>query len=334
MGGLNDNIVIYRWCVMDYFVSYIDSDGYIYSIDNVVIEYKLGIGTSNSFLKSIKELSEKYPDNNKEYWERLNCPLCSKYQYYEHHIHLRDGIYLMIGKWFLFDKDKDRVLFPMVKLDVNPNKHYKDDIFLDLIKIIREDMADYYLKRFDFAIDIKTDLENVQNFSSRKEKGLYKGTRYYGIHNQNGFCKIYDKKKESNLDYSLTRVEHTIKISEKKQSIKDIVQNLNLEKIMVKKEINQSLKLNRSASALRDFYIRCKVNNIEVDDIMDNLDYRMKKQIFEAVSECDYKLINYDIEIIKRLIKKVIELYCPEKAIIEDDNGFLQTNKDLYLPFD
>lgn len=333
-GGKCINLYMKWWGKMKYYKSYSDSSGYIYSIDNVVIEYRLGIGNIESFIKSVQDLSEKYPYSKSEYWERLNCPLCSKYQYYETHIHLRDGIYVMIGKWILFDDKKDRSLFPMVKLDINPNKYSENDIFKELIDIIKPDIAEWYLKRFDFALDIKTIPDNIQNLYSRKEKGLFRGTRYYGIHNSNGFCKIYDKRKESNLDYDLTRIEHTIKLEDKRQKIDDIIKRMSLENIVIKSDNTSDIKLSNVVEAFKDLYLRCKSADIECDDILNKLNRKTKKDIITSLQGCEYKKIDYDYDIIKRLIQDIIDLFTDKCDIQENVNGFIEVLKDIDLPFD
>lgn len=320
--------------MIKYYKSYHDKSGYTYSIDNVVIEYHLGIGNKDKLIENIKSLSEKYQDNINEYWERLNCPLCSKYQYFETHIHLRDGIYLMIGKWVLFDDKKDRVLFPLIRLDVNPNKHYDKNILNDLLDLIKEDVADWYFKRLDLAIDINLDPKNIQVFRTRKSKGLYKGTRYYSTHGENGFCKIYNKKIESKLDFDCTRVEHTIKLDSKTQKIEHIINKLSLEEVYIKSEDKESIKLFNSAEAIKQLVLRCKASGIEYDDILDKLNYRTRKDILNSLEYSSYNKLEYDLEIIRKLLNDMLDLFTAKKIIEEDENGFLQITKDIDLPFD
>lgn len=317
-----------------YYKSYTDKNGYIYSIDNFVIEYRLKIGSLEKVTESIKFLSEKYKDSKDEYWERLNCPLCSKYQYYDNHVHLRNGIYIMIGKWVLMDDKKDRIKFPLVKLDINPNKYADNIIFKDLIDMIKPDIGDWYIKRFDLAIDIKTVPDNVQVFRSRKEKGLYKGTRYFGTHNSNGFCKIYNKQIESKLDFELTRIEHTIKLSEKRQNIDNMLKVFSLEDVYIKSSDDNKCNLSKLPYAFKELYIRAKDAGINTDDIIDLLDKRMKSQIFEAVSGTHYKKLIYDYDIIKNLINDMIDLFTVPAPIFENDKGFLELSSDIDLPFD
>ena len=62
--------------------------------------------------------------------------------------------------------------------------------------------------KFDYAVDVPARLKDIQ-VNSRKEPGLYKGTRYYGQRNKHGRLKIYDKKAESELPDDTSRVEWT-----------------------------------------------------------------------------------------------------------------------------
>ena len=318
---------------MRYFKSYHDKHNYTYSIDNLVIEYKLGISNIDTFTKSIQELTEKYLEDKTQYWERLNCPICSKYQYYDNHIHLRDGIYLMIGKWYLFNDKKDKSMFPMVKIDINPNKHFEKQIFKDLLQIIKPDIADWTIKRFDIAIDIPEDIDNVQILKSRKDKGLYRGTRYYGHHNHNGFCKIYDKQEESKLDDTLTRLEHTIILSDKVQKPEKIIEKLSLEDVYIKCNDKKIEKLSSALECIKEMAVLLKQNNIECDYLIDKLPRPTKKKIIENIGSCHYEKYIYDRELIKRLLDDIISAFTAKRDIEEDENGFLVIERDIDIPF-
>ena len=164
---------------MEYFYSVTDKNGFIHSIDNLTLTYSirhLGDPGIQSCIDKCHELSEKH-NLKSEYWERLNVNACSKYQMYRNHIHLCNGIYLSVGKYVdTFDvsnKSKEYITYPLIKLEINPNKHYNKPIFNDLLAWLKENSGDINLDKYDYAIDIPLKPDDVQVFSTRKERGLY-----------------------------------------------------------------------------------------------------------------------------------------------------------------
>ena len=193
---------------MKYYFSQVDASGYTYSIDNVILEYiiKFHIKIHDFLL----DLVEKH-DLKNEYWDRLNCPYCTKYQFYSNHYHLCNGIYIMEGRYSTKNELSNTWdTYPILKLEINPNKHADKPIFKDLMNFLKDNTGDCTLKRYDFCIDIPLNPSCIQVFGCKKEKGLYKGTRYYGQRNKDGYLKIYDKRKEQGLEEDLTRIEYTL----------------------------------------------------------------------------------------------------------------------------
>ena len=202
---------------MEYFFKKIDSNGFIHSIDNVVLTYyveSIGLKSIDTLIGCIHLLRDKYKDSV-NYYEKLNVTACSKYSFYQNIIHLDDGIFLMIGHYGDYDKEKKEMyIFPLMQLEINPNKHFGKEIFNDLMDIINDSCYDCSLKRYDYAIDVPYNTDDVIVFNSRKEKGLYKGTRYFGQRNRNGYCRIYDKAKEQGLDTPLSLRQSTSNITQ------------------------------------------------------------------------------------------------------------------------
>ena len=194
-----------------YYFSIYDKYNYCHSIDNCVLNYYLYISVESAI-----EILHNLGSCRNTYWERLNCSSCAKWSFYQNHIHFDDGMYIKVGHYTEYDKTKKKFhLLPMLCLEVNPNKHYEKESFKEILSFLKEYCNSGTLIRYDYAIDIPLDISKVKIFNTRKEKGLYKGTFYYGQRNTHGFCKIYDKGKESGLDSSLTRVEHTLVYNKK-----------------------------------------------------------------------------------------------------------------------
>ncbi|EOJ4528197.1 hypothetical protein ACKKL3_004419, partial [Shigella flexneri] len=97
----------------------------------------------------------------------------------------------------------------MMRFKINPNKHIGSPAVQVVLDFIREWCTDGYLVRWDYAIDVPVKIADVMVIGSRKEKGLYKGTRYYGQRHKHGYLKVYDKQREQGLDDVLTRIEYT-----------------------------------------------------------------------------------------------------------------------------
>ena len=103
-----------------------------------------------------------------------------------------------------------------VVLDFNPNKLEYDD-FVEIQKIV-SNLVELSVVRMDLAVDLPIDrkyahlLKGNKNYEYRdyNADGI---TEYTGRRNEIGFCKLYDKTKESKLETALTRFEITCKPS-------------------------------------------------------------------------------------------------------------------------
>lgn len=291
---------------MEYFYSVVDRLGFTHSIDNCIIEYVTAGGDKalSKILSGVQELGEKFKDSV-SYYERLNLKPCTKYSFAQHVIHLDDGIFLSIGVYVNYEKktvDKIWNVYPVVKLEVNPNKHFGKQILDELIHLLLEWSHDVNLVRYDYAIDVPLSPQDVNVFGSRKEKGLYKGTRYYGQRNKNGYCKIYDKMKESGLDSPMTRIEHTIGCG------KGSTKNISFEPVYIKqsgeaKETQE--KLTPSDVVILDLARACMNNGIDIDDIIDKLDKRKKRSIVEQLRHGGFERLEFDQQILDDLLRHV-----------------------------
>lgn len=318
---------------MKYFISGTDKNGYYYTIDNLILEYTLK-HPNEDIIGFLHDLIEKYPDiKQNEYYEHLNKPYSSHWQYFNNKVHLCIGCTIWFGKWTV-NNEGAKTCFPVLRVEFNPNKHMEKPIILDLFAWIYQIYGDAILRKYDFAIDIKCKKEDVQIIGSRKEKGLYKGSRYYGQRNKDGYCKIYDKKVESDLDYDLTRVEHTF-VHNKKGDHKK--QGVSFENIFIK-QVSENVKLKSPTSqALYEMCLLFKANNIDFDNILDILDKRKKKEIIEALQGGAYKKLEVDFNLHDKLIDQVYDVFHINKLhkpLVEDENGFVVCPDDLDLPFE
>lgn len=303
---------------MEYYFYLKDTYNFIHSIDNCVVSYYLKCSLEHA----INILHEEGKERS-TYYENLNKLGCSKWSYFQNHIHYDDGIYIKLGKYRIFREDKKRIeLLPIVQFEINPNKHAKKESFSEIIDFIKVYCTDGVLDNYDYAIDIPKPLDDIQVIGTRKEKGLYKGTRYYGQRNQHGYCKIYDKAKEQCLPEILSRVEHTLSNSKK----------LSLEKFFIR-DTEANLDLSCLSNSTRTIVLLClEVKQLggDYESIIDNsMDRRLKKTVLEHIKGefIEYK---YDLNILNQLLEKMFELF---NISYTDANGFMH-GIDEPLPFD
>lgn len=194
---------------MDYFYSFTDSFGCVHSVDMLYIEWYCS-SRLDTLLDNIRELSLKFP--SVRYDEYLERPRSSKYDFYLDSI-VFGTVYLSMGKYTNYDRmTKSFDIFPMFQLRFNPNKVMNEVYFLDFIKLLMKFGKSGYIRKYDYAIDVPLSPKGVKVFFSRKEYGLYKGTRYYGQSGRHNYLKIYDKQKEVGEELRstpLTRIEYT-----------------------------------------------------------------------------------------------------------------------------
>ena len=294
---------------MEYFYQISDKNGFIHSIDNVIFCYLLKKYNMERVATELIDIRNSYGSKG---WEKLNCSASSKYSWYQNTVHI-NSIHISFGKYSEFDKVKRSWnVLPVLRLEVNPNKHYCEPVFQAILLWIKKNCTDGSLTKYDYAIDIPHKLGAVKVYSSRKEPGLYKGTIYRGQRSQHGFMKIYDKSKEQGLDNPLTRIEHTL----------DTRRPVSLEKICIigsaKKECDISVlsKVNQCIVAL---CLTLQAFGEDFEPYIADLNYRKREKINSYLYDGVYKL-EYDMEIIRTLIEKVNVLFnadCEEE--IEDE---------------
>lgn len=304
--------------MIKYFKPVIDEFGYIHSVDNVIVTYylKCQVETAIDKIRELKEIN--HADN---YWERLNCAACQKWAWYQNHIHLEDGIYISLGRYREYDKiQKTWYVFPLLKLEVNPNKHYDKPIYQACLAFIREWCASGYMNKHDYAIDVPLEPGNVKVYGSRKEPGLHKGTRYWGQRNKHGYLKVYDKQKESGLELPCTRIEHTMCNNEP----------VSFESVYITKfeGIEDDLSsLDGVNKAIVDMIILLKRHNEDYEDCIKDLNYRRRKKIEPFIAGNSERLL-YDETIHKRLIDAICEEFdlsdtLPDNQLVTDEEGFV-----------
>jgi len=320
---------------MEYYFSLKDSYGYVHSIDNLILNYYIeNIGTKciDKMIADLQSIRDKYINLN--YWENLNVKPCSKYSFYRHEIHMDDGLTILLGHYTDFDRDtKQFTLFPMIQFKFNPNKHGNKPVLKDVMELINSTCYDCTLNKYDYAVDVPLTPDKVHVFGSNKEKGLCKGTRYYGQRNRNGFCRIYDKQKEQGLESPLTRIEHvfsTVKTTKK----------LSFEKVYIQDEREILEKLSKTDAVIVELCMLLKANDLDFEEILNKLDRRKKKTIIEHLDGNGYRLLEFDKKVHDELLQMVYKEFGvkeieKKEELKTDANGFIDMeSNDFDVPFD
>ncbi len=212
-------------------------------------------------LALIRMVHEEYPSVT--YVEYLDQKPQSNYDYYLDNINF-GGTFIRLGRYKNYDKmTKTFDMLPMFQIRVNPNKYMHEPFFRDLLQKLLSVSAGGYLKKYDYAVDIPKNPSDVRILDSKKEPGLYKGTRYYGQSGRHGYVKVYDKQKDlarykEIITTPLTRVEHTL-ATNKPLSLENVYV---LEKNVLKTDISC---LNDTDRAIVEMYLLLKARGIDYE---------------------------------------------------------------------
>lgn len=306
---------------INYYNSKLDDFGFTHSIDMVYCEYYSRVSV-DEILNICRNIHMLYPEL--KYQEYLDRKPHSKYDYYLDNIVI-GGAHLDIGKYKNYDKlTKSFDLFNMFQLRVNPNKYMHEDWFKRFLSDLLSVGSSGVLRKYDYAVDIPLEPAYVNVLNSRKEPGLYKGTRYYGQSGRHGYLKVYNKQKDMErqnikIENALTRVEHTL-FTGKPLSLEDIaVFNPNTLK-------TDYTALNDTDKAIVDMYMLLKANKIPYTL---NIGRRKMEKLKEYILG-EYVLLKYDLlDLLLANIKSVFD--CTDS--IAQDNEFLQVDDYEELPF-
>lgn len=305
---------------LEYYFSIVDSNGYTHSIDMVYLEWYSKCAL-NTVLEDIRHLHDKYP--LVRYEEYLDRKRNSKYDFYLDGV-VFGGSFINLGKYTNYDKvNKTFDIFPMFQLRVNPNKYMFSDWFIELKSLLMSHGVSGYIRKYDYAVDVPVSPDKVKVFYSRKEFGLYKGTRYYGQAGRHNYCKIYDKQRELAREQvkidPLTRVEYTLFSG----------QIPNFENIYVLSEKSLETannKLKDTDRAIIEMYMQLKAMGIDYDLKLG----RGKMEKLSPYLFGGYQLLEYG-DILNYLLCRLEHDF---DVSLEPDEIFIPVEFGEELPFD
>lgn len=178
----------------------------VYSLDNVRYTVRWNEQDAQDFMNWISSYELEFED--KQYRHYMSSRMFT----YRHMftIGLGDSS-LTVGVDFINAAKTDSIIG---FVDFNPNKVCKDARFIKFSNKLHDTCKEILCSRWDLAIDVPMDrnylrlYQDMRNYETHKSHTGF--TEYLGVRNTDGRVKLYDKKKESNLDYDLTRLEITI----------------------------------------------------------------------------------------------------------------------------
>lgn len=302
---------------VSYFNQIVDDNGYTHSIDNVVATYS-GYFKIDKVLDQLHEIVDKY--HPVKFYELLNRSACVRYDFFLHHLHL-DCIYIKLGKYKarMIEQSKagakrEYDIFSVLRIEFNPNKHWNNPLVRAVLEIIKGFEFHYssQIDKIDYAVDIPAGMSDFVFLNkSGKQHNYVNGTHYFGKRSQNGSVKVYDKKSESGLDYELTRVETTLRLSEKFSGLDFAVRT---GYAAVPDDTSKTVQL--YVDMLKD--IDSLGGDINVH--LANMPYRTRLQVEQYVHG-DLVMIDYDSAIRNALIRK-IERFLMIEGIQDIDDAF------------
>lgn len=308
-----------------YFNSINDHHGFTHSIDNIIVDYYL-LGNYKFITDKLIELLNGF-GFDVEKGAKLDKLPSSRYEFYTNHLWY-DGFHFSLGKWDSYDDESKKWLsLDMMRFKVNPNKHGDTPLFKAVLEFLREYCTSGCLIRYDYAVDVPVGLKDVLVISSRKEPGLYKGTRYYGQRHKHGYLKIYDKAKEAGLDDDRTRIEYTF-VSGHIPSIDNIVIRAPVETSESHEELSGQLSL------YLDMLIHLKSLSVDITQYLERMNYRTLKKI-EPYLFSGIKL-DFDETVLNKLINFINDTFIITETNepVNDSPDEFMTCFDTDLPFD
>lgn len=316
---------------LQYFSPLVDAFGYTHSIDMIYVEYFLSGAHCKDIIELVQSYHSKYPDLS--YNEYLDKKPCTKYDYYLDSVAI-GGIYVQVGKYTMYLREqKDFRVLDMCQIRVNPNKHMHEQWFKEFLGEFLNYNAYASIRKYDYAIDIELPQKDVQIFETRKEKGLYKGTRYYGQSGRHGYVKVYNKAKELKkhgieCPDTLTRVEYTL--------MNGVMPSLEKVSICVDDTLAPGVELKDTEKAIVEMYRILQTQGIDYDlKLGRKMETKLRPFLHGKFRELEYN------DYLEKLLEKMQEVFCahldemPELGSLPtDDDGFVSCDGLEPLPFD
>lgn len=208
---------------MRYYRSFIDKSDYCYSVDKLVLHGSFLYNTFDEFSARLNTLLIKFTCYDEmpfsvslfrdtyyqslkklTYLNNFKFELCQKTQ-----VGLEKSSFWLGTHFQSFDNTLNTW-----KLEINPNKCMPSDFVSTLFRLLKTYSKFVEVGEYDIAVDLPVSRDSLFLIKDkRKYQSIVNGsvdkTEYLGCRHEHGFCKLYNKQKESKLDFPLTRFEIT-----------------------------------------------------------------------------------------------------------------------------
>lgn len=300
---------------MDYFISSLSSDC-VYSIDKLCILGKFSFTDVKSFSFELSNfLLSRFQATIRD---DFSLPFGSENSILDYkHIYrygigeYRNNLNILVSNgssfYFGFFHNSNKNNGFTWKVELNPNKCLPCNDFFDFLHFIYSRSLEKYIRisQIDLAIDFKFPrssfvLEKDRRVYSLVNDGNGNITEYLSKHNSHGFCKLYDKSKESNLNYALTRFEITLK----RLDVQSVVNTFPVLRVFDNSQIVFSdllQELNQNDSVFLDL-LRLH------PEYLKSLTYR-KRKLFEPYLSLCCPVYEFDTACYLDLINKLYEVF-------------------------
>lgn len=289
---------------MKYYNQITTKDNLILSCDMLRLTFNLDKFLFNEFNQYINYLSMK---DSKYYFTMFENNSLFAYKYLLKFSYQESTI--VIGLLFNGAKNNDKT---SCFIEFNPNKTLALGFGNEILNWLKTRSRHLELSRFDLAIDIPVK-RSLISFSKDKRKynkvyavdkagaNIENLTEYLGRRNHNGFCKLYNKTLESNLDYSLSRLELTLDTFDYDNFVKELPNTYFIKTFC----FYDTLNLNDTDRVLLNLLMQVDNPNIYIGMLG-----RGKREKFrQFLYDCNYKVNVCDIDYYNlcSMIKKIYE---------------------------
>lgn len=189
-----------------------ENDNITYSVDMLRLK-------TNISIESFSHLEFRFETVWKDYLEKKYTSFYYADFRYNYKIKISEGV----GFWFGFMHNCENLKLENntynFTIEFNPNKVRDNEILMYILKLF----DNWYIKSYDLACDVPINILDLCGFDKGRKKdirivseGFDNRTVYIGKKKSASSIKIYNKKRESDLDISgeLTRVEFHIQLGE------------------------------------------------------------------------------------------------------------------------
>lgn len=248
--------------MLNYFLHERTHEGIVYSCDKICIKGELNYSDIKSFGRSLSDfLLQHYMFDIRDTlslpWQKKSLKDYKCFERYgigEYRYNLNISLTDSSSFYFGYQHNSNSINNCSWKIELNPNKCLPCEFIVDFLTFVYSfsKVSSIEISQMDIAFDFELPrscfyLEKDRRISTVINDGFNNTTEYLSKHNSHGFCKLYNKQIESNLDYQLTRFEITLKKYDY-QSVCDVLPKLHIydKKQITIDEVPSELSINDS----------------------------------------------------------------------------------------